>query len=73
MNLEEMNGFFAALICGPVTVPPSVYLEEIWGGEGAPFGTVAEVGGVPEPGHAPLEFIARELGNSGSGLHALAL
>jgi uncharacterized protein len=43
MNLEEMNGFFAALICGPVTVPPSVYLEEIWGGEEAPFGTVAEV------------------------------
>ena len=43
MNLEEMNGFFAALICGPVTVLPSMYLEEIWGGEQAPFDTMAEV------------------------------
>jgi uncharacterized protein len=30
MNAEEMDGFFAALICGPVTIPPSVYLDEIW-------------------------------------------
>lgn len=37
MDLEEMDGFFAALICGPVTIPPSVYLDEIWGGEEAPF------------------------------------
>ena len=37
MDLEEMDGFFSALICGPVTVPPSVYLDEIWGGEEAPF------------------------------------
>jgi len=43
MNLEEMNGFFAALICGPVTVPPTAYLEEVWGGEQAPFGSMAEV------------------------------
>ncbi len=37
MDLEEMDGFFAALICGPVTVPPSEYLEELWGGGEAPF------------------------------------
>ncbi len=37
MDLEEMDGFFAALICAPETVPPSVYLSEIWGGEEAPF------------------------------------
>ncbi len=37
MDLEEVDGFFAALICGPVTIPPSVYLNEIWGGEEAPF------------------------------------
>ena len=43
MNLEEMDGFFAALICGPVTIPPSEYLDEIWGEEGAPFETMTEL------------------------------
>jgi uncharacterized protein len=33
MNLEELDGFFAALICGPAHVRPSDYLPEIWGGE----------------------------------------
>jgi uncharacterized protein len=33
VNLETMDGFFAALICGPKTVPPSEYLPEIWGGD----------------------------------------
>jgi uncharacterized protein len=33
MNLEELDGFFAALICGPDHVHPSEYLPEIWGGE----------------------------------------
>jgi uncharacterized protein len=33
MNLEMLDGFFAALICGPDTVLPSEYLPEIWGGE----------------------------------------
>lgn len=33
MNLEELDGFFAALICGPAFVPPSEYLPEIWGGD----------------------------------------
>jgi uncharacterized protein len=33
MNLEMIDGFFAALICGPETVPPSEYLPEIWGGQ----------------------------------------
>ena len=32
MNLEMLDGFFAALICGPEVVPPSEYLREIWGG-----------------------------------------
>ena len=43
MNLEEMDGFFAALICGPVTVPPSAHLDEIWGGGPGPFATEAEL------------------------------
>jgi uncharacterized protein len=33
MNLEEVDGFFAALICGPEAVLPSEYLREIWGGD----------------------------------------
>ena len=31
MNLEELDGFLAALICGPDDVPPSEYLREVWG------------------------------------------
>jgi yecA family protein len=33
MNLEMLDGFFAALICSPDMVPPSEYLREIWGGD----------------------------------------
>jgi uncharacterized protein len=33
MNLETMDGIFAALICGPDNVPPSEYLPEFWGGD----------------------------------------
>jgi uncharacterized protein len=32
MNLEMLDGFFAALICSPDMVPPRQYLREIWGG-----------------------------------------
>jgi uncharacterized protein len=31
MNLEQLDGFLAALICGPEIVPPSEYLPVIWG------------------------------------------
>jgi uncharacterized protein len=31
MNLEQLDGFFAALICGPDVVPPSEYLPVILG------------------------------------------
>jgi len=43
MNLEEMDGFFAPLICGPVAVPPSAHLDEIWGGGPGPFATEVEL------------------------------
>lgn len=43
MNLEEMDGFFAALICGPELVPPSEYLNEIWGGDEGPFESTGEL------------------------------
>jgi uncharacterized protein len=31
INLEQLDGFLAALICGPEVVPPSKYLPVIWG------------------------------------------
>ena len=31
MNLEMLDGFFAALICSPELVMPSQYMPEIWG------------------------------------------
>ncbi len=37
MNLEMLDGFFAALICGPELVPPSEYLPRIWGEDPAPW------------------------------------
>jgi uncharacterized protein len=33
MNVEQLNGFFAALIAGPETVMPSEYYPEVFGGE----------------------------------------
>ena len=35
MNMEMLDGFLAALICGPETVLPSEYLPKIWGDEPA--------------------------------------
>jgi uncharacterized protein len=31
MNMEAVDGYFAALICGPDIVLPSEYLSAIWG------------------------------------------
>ncbi len=33
MSVEELDGFFCALVAGPETVMPSEYLNEVWGGE----------------------------------------
>ncbi len=33
MNLEQIDGFFTALICGPEVVMPGEYLPYIWGNE----------------------------------------
>jgi uncharacterized protein len=33
MNLEQLDGFLAALICCPDLVPLSEYLPKIWGGD----------------------------------------
>ena len=47
MNLEELDGFFAALICGPESVMPSDYLPLVVGGapEDEPyFASIDEAG-----------------------------
>ena len=31
MNMEQIDGFLAALVCGPEDIPQSEYLPEIWG------------------------------------------
>jgi uncharacterized protein len=33
MSVEELDGFFCALVAGPELVMPSEYLGEVWGGE----------------------------------------
>lgn len=43
MNLEEMDGFFAALICGPESVLPSEYLLYVFGGERSTEGAFQSV------------------------------
>lgn len=41
MNIEGLDGFFVALVCGPEAVMPSEYLSAIWE-EGPPFEDVQE-------------------------------
>lgn len=36
-NIEMLDGFFTALICGPDMVVPSEYLAEIWGEQDSAF------------------------------------
>ena len=43
MNAEEMDGFFAALICGPEAIAPTTYLTDVWGGGEAQFTTEHQV------------------------------
>jgi hypothetical protein len=33
MNLEQLDGFLAAIICYPSDIPKTEYLPEIWGDE----------------------------------------
>ena len=59
MNLEEADGFFAALVCGPEIVLPSECLPEIWGIESndadAPFDNVQEFQECLDLACSPLE------------------
>ncbi len=42
MNVEQLDGFFAALIAGPETVMPSEYNRELFGGETPEFSSLDE-------------------------------
>ncbi len=42
MNLEQLDGFFAALIAGPEAVMPSEYNRELYGGEMPEFASLDE-------------------------------
>src|SRR5271167_4767791 len=55
MNIEEFDGFFAALIAGPEVVPPSEYLPEVFGGE---MSDTCEFSGLDEANDI-LELIMR--------------
>jgi uncharacterized protein len=33
LDISELDGFFAALACAPITIMPSVWVSAIWGGE----------------------------------------
>jgi uncharacterized protein len=49
MNLEELDGFFAALVAGPEIVMPSEYLPEVLGGEMSDsheFGSLEDAEGI---------------------------
>ncbi len=58
MNLEELDGFFSALIAGPEPVMPSEYNREVFGGEmseAVEFSNVDEAQGNSESDDAALE------------------
>jgi yecA family protein len=33
LDISELDGFFAALACAPITIMPSIWMPAIWGGE----------------------------------------
>ena len=46
MDLEELDGFFCALIAGPDVVMPSEYLPHVFGGEMPEFESAVQAGGI---------------------------
>jgi uncharacterized protein len=65
MNLEELDGFFAALIAGPEPVMPSEYNREIFGGE---MSEVVEFSGLDEAQEI-LNLMMRQWNKIASTLH----
>ena len=62
LNLEQLDGFFAALISGPGHIQPSEFLPELWGDEIAedPLREPAGVKGIPGVGAGALERDRRD-------------
>ena len=72
MNVEELDGFFAALIAGPETVMPSEYYPEVFGGEMSDtceFGSLDEANEILGTHDAALEHHRRDA-VQGRGLRA---
>jgi uncharacterized protein len=65
MNLEELDGFFAALIAGPETVMPSEYYPEVFGGE---MSDACEFGSLDEANEI-LGLMMRHWNDIASTLH----
>src|SRR5215470_14823213 len=65
MNIEELDGLFAALIAGPEVVPPSEYLPEVFGGE---MSDACEFTGLDEANDI-LELIMRHWNGIATTLH----
>jgi uncharacterized protein len=65
MNVEQLDGFFAALIAGPESVMPSEYSREVFGGEMA---DACEFGSFDEANEI-LGLIMRHWNTIASALH----
>ena len=65
MNIEELDGFFAALIAGPEVVMPSEYLTEVFGGE---MSDACEFGSLDEANEI-LRLMMRHWNTIASTLH----
>jgi uncharacterized protein len=48
MDLSELDGFLAGLVAGPVAVPRTEWLAEIWDSEEPDYGDAAEKAGVEQ-------------------------
>lgn len=44
--IDELDGFFAALLCGPRLVPPSEWLAAVWNGEDPQWTSEGEAQGI---------------------------
>jgi len=65
MNIEEVDGFFAALVAGPEVVPPSEYLPEVFGGE---MSDACEFAGIDEANDV-LGLMMRHWNGIAAALH----
>lgn len=67
MNLEALDGFFTALVCGPETVMSSEYLPVVWGQKREDDGPVFES---PAQAQRILSLLRRHWNTIASTLNA---